>query len=147
MTTAEDPMLSANGEPVVVACEEVSVPKPAAAQAGTGTGTETETETETGQHEIDFVTLGMFIIGRLSSCHRCLTYVLAWLSYPRLFILSNGYFPLFELEALTNSVFLFPALLSPPPFSWPPNQGIANQIQITLHIVSIRLLIKKFIIR
>ncbi|KAI0447810.1 Ribokinase-like protein [Xylaria telfairii] len=61
MTTAEDPIPSANGEPVaVVACEEVPVLKSAAAVAQAGT--ETETETETGQHEIDFVTLGMFII-------------------------------------------------------------------------------------
>ncbi|KAI1737297.1 Ribokinase-like protein [Xylaria scruposa] len=54
MTTAEDPILSENGKPVVVvACEEMPVSKPAA-EAGT--------DTETGQHEIDFVTLGMFII-------------------------------------------------------------------------------------
>ncbi|KAI0863667.1 Ribokinase-like protein [Xylaria cubensis] len=55
MTTAEDPILSENGEPIVVTCEEMPVSKPAA-EAAAGT------ETETGQHEIDFVTLGMFII-------------------------------------------------------------------------------------
>ncbi|RYC57370.1 hypothetical protein CHU98_g8839 [Xylaria longipes] len=41
---------------MTVACEEMPVPEPTPAEAGTGT------ETETGQHEIDFVTLGMFII-------------------------------------------------------------------------------------
>ncbi|KAI1756953.1 Ribokinase-like protein [Xylaria castorea] len=55
MTTAEDPILSENGEPIVDACEEMPVPKPAA-EAETGT------DTETDQHDIDFVTLGMFII-------------------------------------------------------------------------------------
>ncbi|KAI0457783.1 Ribokinase-like protein [Xylaria acuta] len=58
MATAEDPIISDNERPIVVACEEMPVPKPAATEAGTGT----ETETETGHHEIDFVTLGMFII-------------------------------------------------------------------------------------
>ncbi|KAI0470163.1 Ribokinase-like protein [Xylaria cf. heliscus] len=70
MTTAEDPILSANGKPIVAACEEMPVTEPAAAEAKAdadaeaeaGTEAKTETESETGQHEIDFVTLGMFII-------------------------------------------------------------------------------------
>ncbi|KAJ2971593.1 hypothetical protein NUW58_g9371 [Xylaria curta] len=64
MTVIEDPILNGNGEPVVAACEEAMAPK---SQADVETGAKTETGPETDQHGIDFVTLGMFIIDRVSA--------------------------------------------------------------------------------
>ncbi len=68
MTATEEPVLVEKRETIIAACEEKTASKPV---AGVDTEKEagTETETETDQQEIDFVTLGMFIIGRLSS--RC----------------------------------------------------------------------------
>ncbi|KAI1426836.1 Ribokinase-like protein [Xylaria sp. FL1777] len=63
MTATKEPVLVENGEAVAGACEEETAPKPAAdIEAERETATEIGTETDTDQQEIDFVTLGMFII-------------------------------------------------------------------------------------
>ncbi|KAI0913634.1 Ribokinase-like protein [Ustulina deusta] len=61
MTATEEPVLVEKRETIIAACEEKTASKPV---AGVDTEKEagTETETETDQQEIDFVTLGMFII-------------------------------------------------------------------------------------
>lgn len=64
MTATEDSIPCENGAPIVVACEETMTPTPAVLKEAEA-GTEMETETD----QIDFVTLGMFIIGR-SFSHR-----------------------------------------------------------------------------
>ncbi|KAI1298916.1 Ribokinase-like protein [Xylaria venustula] len=71
MTATEEPPLVENGETGVAACEDKPAPKPGAdivADPDTNpdinpeVGIEIGAETETDQTEIDFVTLGMFII-------------------------------------------------------------------------------------
>lgn len=64
MTATKDPILEEKEVSIIVASEENMAPKPAAEA-------EVEIETEADQQGIDFVTLGMFIIGRLSSSYCC----------------------------------------------------------------------------
>jgi hypothetical protein len=63
MTATEDIKSDEKGEAVAVAWEGKTVPDPEAEKEP-----EPETETETDQQGMDFVTLGMFIIGRQPFC-------------------------------------------------------------------------------
>lgn len=67
MATIELPILQEKREPIVVAHEEKTALR-SAAEVETKAEVDQDQDQDQDQQGIDFVTLGMFIIGRLSLC-------------------------------------------------------------------------------